>query len=387
MSEIQWYIQIGAGKKAGPISFERLRQIARQGKIFPTTNVRNTEDGSVWMPAKDVSGLYEEDVEETATGNDAEESVEAGEPEQDSPENEVATETEPAQTPVVQINVGPPKEKSKPVKKTAFKIDPRKGSQEKKKRQTDFIVQTSGKPDTRKIELDDDIAIEDASSIINEPPRDTGTVEEIPQESPAPSKLDLSGLGKPKKSERSSASIQIGPAGTEEKAERKKASDGSSAAVKISLGVGGGGVEKKKSSEGSSVAVKIGASGKTGKKTEKPVKTVGKEPVQGKALAEKAEKSAKPTREKNAKPSDGTLVPKIISILGFLFGLGGGGAVIGLGWENLGGPLAGVLGGTLILLGVLLGATAWMLSIQTAKVAALTASKPGEQSGLSEREA
>lgn len=398
MSEIQWYIQVEVGKKAGPIPFERLQQIARQGKIFPKTNVRSTEDGAVWTPAEDVPGLYEEDKEETS---EEEESVESGASERESTEEKAEQadagiqDSAPTKSPAIRINVGPPKDKTKTGKKAAFTINPGKSSKEKATSQTEFVVQTSGKPDSKKIELDDDIGIEDASSIAGQAVLEPENVEKISPEPSTTAKIDLSGLGKKKKPESSPVGIKIELDGSgKKKAANEKSSvmvdvavDGektptdeikpsTSSPVSVSLAPMGSG--KKKSSEGSSIAVNIGAGGNSAKTVDKPVaKMVDKGRSQKKA---DEEKPAKTIREKDAKKSDGTFVPKILSMFGILLGLGGGGAVIGLGWENLGGPLAGILGGTLILLGVLQGATSWMLSVQTA-------TKSEEYSCPSERDA
>ncbi|MDR1962869.1 MAG: DUF4339 domain-containing protein [Planctomycetaceae bacterium] len=59
--EILWFIQIAEGKKAGPISLERLKKFAEQKKLLPDTKVRSTQSDATWVLAKTVPGLFSED--------------------------------------------------------------------------------------------------------------------------------------------------------------------------------------------------------------------------------------------------------------------------------------------------------------------------------------
>lgn len=70
MSDIQWYIQVEEGKKAGPVPFERLQALAAKGKILPETNIRTADAGSVWKPAGNVPGLFAETAESGAASGE-----------------------------------------------------------------------------------------------------------------------------------------------------------------------------------------------------------------------------------------------------------------------------------------------------------------------------
>lgn len=70
MADVQWFIQVGDGKKAGPVSFEKLQQLAEKKKFFPTTKIRSTEEGAVWVAAETVPGLFNtENAESEAAEN------------------------------------------------------------------------------------------------------------------------------------------------------------------------------------------------------------------------------------------------------------------------------------------------------------------------------
>ncbi|MDR0338577.1 MAG: hypothetical protein LBI18_16010 [Planctomycetaceae bacterium] len=57
--EIQWFIQIADGKKAGPISWERLKKFAEQKKLLPSTKIRNTLPDAVWVLAETIPDLFD----------------------------------------------------------------------------------------------------------------------------------------------------------------------------------------------------------------------------------------------------------------------------------------------------------------------------------------
>lgn len=65
MSDVRWYIQIEPGKKAGPVSFDKLQQLAAEGRFFPETKLRSTQEGAVWIFAKELDGLSFPKTEES----------------------------------------------------------------------------------------------------------------------------------------------------------------------------------------------------------------------------------------------------------------------------------------------------------------------------------
>lgn len=54
----QWYVMVNE-KAAGPFSSAQLKQAAASGKILPTAQVRQSEEGK-WVPAKRIKGLFAE---------------------------------------------------------------------------------------------------------------------------------------------------------------------------------------------------------------------------------------------------------------------------------------------------------------------------------------
>jgi hypothetical protein len=117
-SKIQWYIQVGDGKKAGPVPLERLQQLVKTGKVFPNTHIRSTQSGSTWIPANTVSGLF---PDHSAEPNNL---TEPESPKNDQKSSSIAT---------FMINVGGDKPKADTTTKNAFKINPKKSEQKEKK--------------------------------------------------------------------------------------------------------------------------------------------------------------------------------------------------------------------------------------------------------------
>ena len=101
MSELQWYIQVSVGKKAGPISFERLKELVEQKRIFPGTNVRSTAPDAAWTSAKDVPGLFSESVNETENPTTDPEPIEETEETDDTKPEEMPDESVDAGTDIV----------------------------------------------------------------------------------------------------------------------------------------------------------------------------------------------------------------------------------------------------------------------------------------------
>ncbi|MDR3110891.1 MAG: GYF domain-containing protein [Planctomycetaceae bacterium] len=64
MSGDLWYIKVAEGKKAGPVTFDKLCELVKQGKVVTTTALRRTTD-SAWFSASLVDRLFS-DVELTA---------------------------------------------------------------------------------------------------------------------------------------------------------------------------------------------------------------------------------------------------------------------------------------------------------------------------------
>jgi hypothetical protein len=57
MSGDLWYIKVAEGKKAGPVSFDKLCELVKQGKVITTTALRRVT-GSAWISASSVGGLF-----------------------------------------------------------------------------------------------------------------------------------------------------------------------------------------------------------------------------------------------------------------------------------------------------------------------------------------
>ncbi len=155
MSDIQWYIQVEEGKKAGPLPFDRLQRLAAKGKIGPETNVRTTETGAVWTPARTVSGLFSEtETTEKSSGDRPLPSIFSdsftGPVEVDTPSAEPAeVPSEPEDSPEVPVEEKP-KEKSAAVK---VRINPLGGV---KKPKSGIVVGTKdkGKSSVANISID-----------------------------------------------------------------------------------------------------------------------------------------------------------------------------------------------------------------------------------------
>lgn len=69
MSDVQWYILVAPGKKVGPASFERICELAAQGKIKPTTRIRD-DAGGQWIPVAEVPGVFPTSGESPASTAD-----------------------------------------------------------------------------------------------------------------------------------------------------------------------------------------------------------------------------------------------------------------------------------------------------------------------------
>ncbi len=152
MSEIQWFIQVAEGKKAGPVSFEKLQQFAQKRKFFPTTKVRSTEEGAVWVTASSVPGLFDEEKEVDEKKEEPQEqalpsifdaaapsegsSVVVSSEDSSAPVEAAAVETETTEQPAsgstsLAINVGDGSSAAV-VKVSPFAINPKAGSSTKK---------------------------------------------------------------------------------------------------------------------------------------------------------------------------------------------------------------------------------------------------------------
>lgn len=54
-----WYYSSN-GERQGPVSFEELKALARQGRLDPVKDLAWTEGMSDWNPSGQVAGLYED---------------------------------------------------------------------------------------------------------------------------------------------------------------------------------------------------------------------------------------------------------------------------------------------------------------------------------------
>lgn len=382
MSEIQWYIQVGGGKKAGPISFERLKELANQLRIFPGTNVRSTESESVWMPAKDVPNLFSQDEEKTpepvAVSEESEPKPIENEPE--IKENEPGTvppdETSPTEPSASVSNTDdeniPQTEDSQmaaiPINESPKETEVEIKIAEPKKASSSFTIDTGKTSQKSSPAKNSAFAIDTGKSSSKPEAASLETAEaEKKDEKPTPETIHDtdSDLLKTKKEEKSSAAVKISIGGVSDKKGKEKKPEKSSAAFAIS--VGGGISEKKKEKpsvkidnvESEDVSEKDSAGLIDQKKTSKKSKDKASSPVG------KGDRKAK-------SPSPGGAMPgilKITSIISVLFGCGGGAGIVGLGMKVLGTPLSGILGGVVFLFGLCLGVVAWGLSSLIVRVA------------------
>lgn len=351
MSEIQWYIQVGPGKKAGPISFERLQKIARQGKIFPSTKVRSDETGAAWVPAHEIPDLFDE-----APPADESELPSENTPDVDLPTEEPTNYEALPEEPTTDTEAE--KEEKVPFKAGAIVIDIGKGSaskkstapgtakNEKKKTFTGFVIDTSGKKDKNQ---------DGGASPAEE---ETGNEEPQVEEAPAPVE--------PKKSDKSSVAVKINLA-----ASPKQNTEESSTVVVSELDLS----TKIKKADKSSAAVKINLG--DSKKTEE-----SSEIVEAKKSKKKDKKESVPSPKKEKKPTpkkNGRGLPSLLktaAIVSFLVGGLGAGGIFAVCFQTPGILFAAVLGSVVLVFGALLGVVSWGLAGLAARLILLE--KPEE---------
>jgi hypothetical protein len=131
--EIQWFIQIADGKKAGPISWEHLKKFMEQKRLLPETKVRSTQSGSVWVPAGTIPNLFGNNNETVPTQTTLSETIEVTE----KPE-EKTTPAEKKESPVssvssFSINTGTKQSHSNVAVKPVIKIDTKKSAPKENK--------------------------------------------------------------------------------------------------------------------------------------------------------------------------------------------------------------------------------------------------------------
>lgn len=233
---VEWFIQVADGKKAGPISFERLKGFAVRGKIAPKTNVRSTDTDAAWQPAALVPGLFpdvdpeefaapDSQLKEEPTSEEPEENVASSDESNGSVE--VTDDSQATTIPKVLIDVGKKKDE-KPAEKPKAKKAPA------------FVINTG------------------ASSKKKEEPAETGDATP-PEAEPKPEEP------KPK-----------APKPAEEK-KSDASSVASSPGIKISIGAPAGKKEPKK--EKSSAAFKFAIDPDASKKKEEKTEEIADAPV------------------------------------------------------------------------------------------------------------
>jgi hypothetical protein len=137
--EIQWYIQIADGKKAGPVSWERLKKFAEQKKLLPETKVRSTMPDAVWVSAETIPNLFENTEETFPTQITSSEKTVVT---KKSEEKIKPSENKEPSVASFSINTGAEQTKTNIVTKPIIKIDPKKSVPKEKteeKKSTGFF--------------------------------------------------------------------------------------------------------------------------------------------------------------------------------------------------------------------------------------------------------
>ncbi|MDR2706506.1 MAG: DUF4339 domain-containing protein [Planctomycetaceae bacterium] len=132
--EVQWFIQIADGKKAGPISWEHLKKFAGQKRLLPETKVRSTQPDAVWVPAGTIPDLFG-DIEATVPTQTI--SSEMNVVTEKSEEKATPAEKKESSTPAFSINTTTEQSHSNVAVKPVFKINtkksvPKENKEEKK---------------------------------------------------------------------------------------------------------------------------------------------------------------------------------------------------------------------------------------------------------------
>lgn len=213
MSNVQWYIQVEVGKKAGPVSFEKIRQLVAEGKLVPETKIRSTEDGAAWTRAGDFDGLFAE----TKASNEPAKNQKQVDSSSIGDKNPVKDKS---QASSIVIDVGGGRSKSKP----AFSIDV-KGSAKKDKK------------DPKQAEKREENITKDNTSSNNVKITLPGQSAQKPKEPSAAVQINIASKTSPEhqketKSGDESTSITV----SLDALNAKKQPDASSAAVKIDFG-------------------------------------------------------------------------------------------------------------------------------------------------------
>lgn len=390
MPVFEWYIQVAEGKKAGPISFERLKSFAERGKIFPKTKVRSTEAESVWTPAGAVPELFPGiDPKEYAEPEKAE-PEKVAEPKAEEPSSESVAVTDDSQVttkPKVRIDVGrkqdeKPTEKPKEKKAPAFMIDTGAASSKKQdsKKKEEKPAEPVEKPQEPEPEPTVDEQPEednmDGSTVTSSPgiKISIGGAKKEPKKEakkekssaafkfkidPTASKKKEEEPKEPEKPVEEVVAAEPEPAPEEPKPEKKK--DASSPGIKISIGAP---VDKKKTDDKSAsgkkseksafkVAVKPTVQTTVKAEGEETKKTDDSAVVESKSEPKKRDKKEKdePAEPAGKKASGTPLLLRIAAVLCFLVGLGAAGGLFFLGRETFDTPLSGLLSGTVFLFG------------------------------------
>jgi hypothetical protein len=327
--EIQWFIQIADGKKAGPISWEHLKKFAEQKRVLPETKVRSTQSGSVWVPAGTIPDLF---------GNN--------------------NETVPAQTTLSETMVvtDKPEEKTTPAEKKESPV-------------SSFSINTGAK------QSHSDVAVKPVIKI--------DTKKSIPKENKEKKKsTGIFGFGVQKSKTKTDEKKNDNPAKISEP-EKKKTSDQSASAIKISISPP---KEKNKNKEKSSAPATVVISAKPTQETITATATTIKEELSPEPFPESKESdgsvaeitAATNVTETNLKQhgekkevqlslkSKSGIISLLLITLAvlsvFIGGVGGVGIFL-LGYHAELAVFSAALGTIIFLFGMILGAASWFLAL------------------------
>ena len=365
---VEWYIQVGDGKKAGPISFERLKGFAERGKIQPTTNLRSTETDAAWMLARNVPGLY---PKAEPNRNVPTEDFDSGEElsiEEPSTEVSVTDDSQAMETPRDLIDAGLKKDE----KKSVFVIDTGSASKKKDEEKPREEAKSVEKPVEKNA---DDIA--NGSTVTSSPGikisigAPTGKKEAKKEKSSAGFKFKIDPTGTKPKEEPKAQEEPVA-----DKPTSKKDGDKSASGVKISIGAP---TVKSKSEDKSSAKRSSEKSASTFKVAVKPGPPVEPKPDKKKksddSVAVAVKSKSKPTKQNDGENTDGSTdfelkMPKggagaflkIVAVLSMILAFCGAITLIALGKETPGMPFSIVLAVIVFLYGIMTGIVAWSLN-------------------------